>query len=427
MFRRPLAVLLLVTGLVMTGTTSATATRFVDVPDSHVFATQIEWLADEGITTGYADGTFRPGAAVLREQMAVFLWRQAGQPAVSDLPGTSPFTDVPRSHAFYQAIVWLADSGISTGYDDGSFRPGQPVLREQMAAFLYRFRALQAAPGSGSGSFVDVPSGRTFAEQIRWLSGTGISTGYSDGTFRPSQPVLREQMAAFLFRFDDRFGSGDGAAAGPFTSQPTPTISGAAVVGTRLRGTPGTWTPQPTSVTYQWLRNGSPISGATSIGYTVKEADLGATLTFRATATRAGASASVRTSAATAAVTRPAVPIEVQRILDDTNRFRAQQGKPALQLSQPMSQVAQNWSAQMATTCDFRHNPSYASQIPGGWRAAAENIAAGQQYTTVVQAWINSAGHRANLEGDFTHIGIGYTATSPCGLPRTFVQVFARY
>ena len=427
MLHRALTVVLAVCFVVVTGSPPASAARFADVPDSHTFADEISWLADSGTTTGYPDGTFRPGASVLREQMAVFLWRRAGEPAVSDLPATSPFVDVPTSHAFYRAIVWLADAGISTGYDDGTFRPGQPVLREQMAAFLHRFRSLLATPAGGSGSFGDVPSSSTFRTQIQWLSASKISTGYPDGTFRPAQPVLREQMAAFLFRYDDAFGGGDGAPSGSFTSAPTPSISGKPYVGTRLRGVPGVWTPQPASVTYQWLRNGTPIAGATSLGYTVRQGDLGATLSFRATANRPGSSASVRTSPATAAVTASPLDVAVQRILADTNRFRAANGRGPLQLSDPLSQVAQAWAQHMATTCTFVHNSSVGQQIPAGWRAWGENIARGQQYTDVVQAWIDSPGHRANLLGDFTHLGLGYVESSPCGRPRNFVQVFARY
>lgn len=66
------------------------------------------------------------------------------------------------------------------------------------------------------------------------------------------------------------------------------------------------------------------------------------------------------------------------------------------------------------------------SVYPSGWSRAGENIAAGYGYTSVVQGWIDSPGHRANMLGDYTHIGIGYYSGSNCY--RTyFVQNFAKY
>ena len=120
---------------------------FTDVSDSHRFKQHIQWLAGEGITKGYANGdgtfSFRTSQPVLREQVAVFLYRYHFSGPVLAAPNTSPFNDVPSTHTFYQAIYWAWSVGIATGYDNGdgtfSFRPSQPVLREQMAAFLYRY------------------------------------------------------------------------------------------------------------------------------------------------------------------------------------------------------------------------------------------------------------------------------------------------
>ncbi|WP_344196475.1 S-layer homology domain-containing protein, partial [Aeromicrobium alkaliterrae] len=181
---------------------------FTDVPTSSTFHGQIEWLSAQGVSTGYDNGNgtkrFEPSAAVLREQMAAFLARYAD--ASLSVPETSPFTDVASSHVFLSHIAWLAGTGVSTGYANGdgtfSFRPGQPVLREQMAAFLYRLAGSPSVPPSSACSFTDVPSNHVFRTAICWLAANNISTGYADGTFRPGQPVLREQMAAFLFRYD---------------------------------------------------------------------------------------------------------------------------------------------------------------------------------------------------------------------------------
>lgn len=180
-------------------------TGFEDVAGSHVFAADIAWLAATGISTGYADEDgyveFRPSQPVLREQMAAFLYRYASEDRVDD-DGAS-FSDVAASHAFFNHVEWLAGTGISTGYSDGTFRGSQPVLREQMAAFLWRYAGSPEVPSLPSTSpFTDVPRSHTFYEAIVWLAAQGISTGYDDKTFRPSQPVLREQMAAFLSRMD---------------------------------------------------------------------------------------------------------------------------------------------------------------------------------------------------------------------------------
>ncbi|GAA1723736.1 S-layer homology domain-containing protein [Aeromicrobium alkaliterrae] len=182
---------------------------FTDVPPGHVFAAEIDWLAEQGITTGYSvpGGTeFRPSAPVLREQMAAFLYRYAN---ATETETSCGLLDVPPSHTFAKEICWLKSTGITTGYavpGGTEFRGGQPVLREQMAAFLARLAEVEGSLTTpATAPFLDVPTTHTFAKQIAWLATTGVTKGYAvpGGTeFRGAQPVLREQMAAFLARYD---------------------------------------------------------------------------------------------------------------------------------------------------------------------------------------------------------------------------------
>ncbi|WP_026535850.1 S-layer homology domain-containing protein [Arthrobacter sp. H14] len=72
--------------------------------------------------------------------MAAFLYRMAGEPATV-APQTSPFTDCPRGSKFYKEVTWLESTGITTGYDNGTYRPDEPVNRDAMAAFLHRYDA----------------------------------------------------------------------------------------------------------------------------------------------------------------------------------------------------------------------------------------------------------------------------------------------
>ncbi|GAA1749291.1 S-layer homology domain-containing protein [Aeromicrobium alkaliterrae] len=252
------------------GSASGQTTRFTDVSPNHVFAAEIAWLADQGISTGYAGPSgpsFQPAAPVLREQMAAFLYRFAGSPAVNGVPTTSPYVDVPTTHVFFKEIVWLQREGITTGYADGTFRPGQPVLREQMAAFINRLAEGPVPPLPAQLPFVDVPVSHVFFSQIQWLSEQGISTGYGTApnrTFAPSAPVLREQMAAFLFR-------ADGVLQTPDPMEPV--VVGVVAPGRTVAVDVGS--DPDDAVAVQWLIDGQPVAGATTRSYTVRAADVG--------------------------------------------------------------------------------------------------------------------------------------------------------
>ncbi|WP_307030367.1 S-layer homology domain-containing protein [Arthrobacter globiformis] len=182
----------------------AAGKTFKDVPTSAAFAREIGWLAASGVSTGWPDGTFKPITAVNRDAMAAFMYRLAGKPAFTP-PKVSPFMDVAPGYLFYKEITWLAAEGISTGWAEPgnrrSFRPVQPVNRDAMAAFMYRLAGKPAPPASTGTRFRDVPAGRAFSTEIGWLASTGVSTGWADGTFRPLQAVNRDAMAAFMYRF----------------------------------------------------------------------------------------------------------------------------------------------------------------------------------------------------------------------------------
>jgi peptidoglycan/xylan/chitin deacetylase (PgdA/CDA1 family) len=176
---------------------------FTDVPASNQFYNEISWLALNNITTGYPDGTFRPVSPVNRDAMAAFLYRFKGSPAYTP-PAISRFSDVPTTSQFYKEISWLAESGITTGYPDNTFRPLASVNRDAMAAFIYRMNGKPAV--TGTSSFTDVAANNQFYPEITWLSQTGITTGFPDNTFHPVEPVQRDAIAAFLYRYNSLYG-----------------------------------------------------------------------------------------------------------------------------------------------------------------------------------------------------------------------------
>ena len=194
----PLLLVLLTGVLLVTVDEAAADHEFSDVGRDHPFHDSIGWLAGVGIASGYEDGTFRPARTVSRQAVAAFLHRYAGEPVASE--DAPEFSDVDEGHPFHDPIAWLADEGVASGYDDGTFRPEEAVSRQAVAAFLHRY-AGEPVVSEDAPEFSDVDEGHPFHIPIGWLAGEGIASGYEDGTFRPARAVSRQAAAAFLYRF----------------------------------------------------------------------------------------------------------------------------------------------------------------------------------------------------------------------------------
>lgn len=178
---------------------TSTGTGFTDIAADHPFQADIAWLAHEGITTGFPDGTFRPTGTVSRQTLAGFLFRMFGDEPLPPGPPAPELSDVGPGHLFHDAISWMARAGLTTGYADGTFRPTEPVSRQVVAAFLHRLARVAPSPPAAA-PFLDVPLTHPFGEAIAWMTRSGITTGYPDDTFRPAAPVARQAIAAFLHR-----------------------------------------------------------------------------------------------------------------------------------------------------------------------------------------------------------------------------------
>jgi len=171
---------------------------FQDVPYNASFYKEIRWMAETGISTGYplppSTGPddpyspylprqeYRPFGSVTRDAMAAFLYRFAGSPSFTP-DAKSPFADVPTNHPFYKEISWLAETGVSSGWtttNGREYRPSSPITRDAMAAFLKRLLgdALPATTTPPTSPFTDVATDSPFYAEISWLAQKGISTGW---------------------------------------------------------------------------------------------------------------------------------------------------------------------------------------------------------------------------------------------------------
>jgi len=96
-----------------------------------------------------------------------------------------------------------------------------------------------------------------------------------------------------------------------------------------------------------------------------------------------------------------------------TNQSRADAGLPPLQYDPALSQIANAWSNQMASSATLQHNPDLVNQVNNQvttqWTRLGENVGYGPDVATLEQAFMNSAPHRANILGDYNRVGIGAT------------------
>jgi hypothetical protein len=203
---RRVAVAALTAVMAMVATISP-AGAFTDVTPSHPFYTEISWAVNNGIVQGYPNNTFRGTNQVTRQAASAFIFRLAANPAYTP-PGSPTFPDVATDHTFYREIEWMNAVGLTTGYSDGTFKPGSPVTRQAMAAYICRiFECYENAPHPNElpQFFFDVGRTHPFFIDITFMFIAEIADGYPYGfgyIFKPSGIVTRQAATAFLYRLD---------------------------------------------------------------------------------------------------------------------------------------------------------------------------------------------------------------------------------
>ena len=167
---------------------------FTDISKSDYFYDAVLWAADKGVTSGVTDTLFAPNASCTRAQMVTFLWRANGSPVVDYAMN---FTDVPADAYYADAVRWAVSKGITSGTSATTFAPDMTVTRAQTVTFLYRAAGTPAVSG---GSFADVDANAYYADAVAWAVSEGITSGTSATTFSPDAACTRGQIVTFLYR-----------------------------------------------------------------------------------------------------------------------------------------------------------------------------------------------------------------------------------
>jgi DNA-binding beta-propeller fold protein YncE len=175
---------------------------FADVPAGNTHAAAIDCAAHLEIVRGVTSTTFAPGRSVTRGQVASLVARTLDElglelPAADDGPA---FDDTGAPHR--DNVRRLAAAGIVQGRADGSFDPGAPVSRDQLASLLVRtlsfVRGLDVVPAT-RGHFEDASSG-VHGANVDAAFEQGLLRGVTDGRFAPASPTARDQVATVVVR-----------------------------------------------------------------------------------------------------------------------------------------------------------------------------------------------------------------------------------
>ncbi len=181
-----------------TNAPAADSFPFADVNVSDWFYNAVKAAYDEGLMSGVTDTEFAPNTALTRGMIVTIIGRMGAAETV----GGSAFTDVEENAYYAPYIAWASENGIVSGFEDGTFRPDESVTREQTAAILYRYMNYIGADVSAEAdilSYTDASDISEYAVQaIQWARGAGVINGYTDGSLAPRSGITRAEFAAMI-------------------------------------------------------------------------------------------------------------------------------------------------------------------------------------------------------------------------------------
>lgn len=377
------------TSLVLTVTLSlglavpaAAAGRFTDVPANYWGYKGVQYVTEKGLFSGTSASTFSPESAMTRAMLTQVLYSYAGTPDVSgSIAADTAFTDIPKGAYYEDAVLWAMEEDIlpmwfyldSRAASDRSedFQPDRVVNRAEFCHMLYAFY------------------GHVLGLEYEINMGSVVSGGqkFSDMTL----PVLLQTFPELSV-----YSSGSDVEQGILTSM------------------------------LGWAYPEGIISGT---GVDTMSPDLGVTRAQVATMLmqfHRKYGGSVQPEPEPEPNPESGEQAYLAEVIRLVNEERAKQGLSALKTTDAITRAAQVRADELLqlfdhTRPDGRSCFTALGEAGVSFRAAGENIAMG--YPTpaaVVEGWMNSPGHRANiLSGSFTTIGVGYNSQNSC-----WVQMF---
>lgn len=174
---------------------------FTDLAEEAWYSGAVEYVYAHGLMRGMSETVFSPNTSLTRAQAVQILYNLEGQPVVS---GAATFTDA--EHWAKTPIAWAQQTGVVDGYEDNSFRPENPISRQEFAQMMYnyaKYKGYDLAAKGNLDAFPDADKMGAWAEpSLAWANGNKLINGHDDGTLDPGGITIRAQAASILMRFD---------------------------------------------------------------------------------------------------------------------------------------------------------------------------------------------------------------------------------
>lgn len=176
---------------------------FTDVDTAKWYHLSVDYVIAHKMMNGVSSRAFAPNANLTRGMLVQILYNLEGKPK-----GTAAnFSDVQADAWYAEAVGWAASDKVVTGYADGTFRPNAAVTREQTAAILYRYaqsKGIDVSVGENTNilSYVDVQQASEYAiPALQWAVGAGVLNGKNGGRLAPTGTATRAEIAAIMQRW----------------------------------------------------------------------------------------------------------------------------------------------------------------------------------------------------------------------------------
>lgn len=176
---------------------------FTDVARNAWYYEAAKYCSENNIIRGTSPTTFSPETKLSRGMVVTILYRMEGEQPVSGAPR---FPDVQDSNQYYyKSVKWATDNGIVNGYSNGNFGPDDNVLRQDLAIILYKyanFKGKSTEQTDELNAFTDKDSVSEYALMpVRWAVGAGVITGNANKTLNPQGTTTRAEAAAMFVKY----------------------------------------------------------------------------------------------------------------------------------------------------------------------------------------------------------------------------------